>query len=158
MIRAALTRIRCRDDVQTRAANFKEYPELLLNTDCHCLRYLVFQETPTARLRLLWQGKRTTKHKDARGAMYAQWCHWNFQCVRVITWPPPHSTLDPRLKTCIHYHLKEHLTLSCRTIILCEQMNWRGILLLRLLSKLTTRIKLHLNEQLDGDAERIHMG
>lgn len=39
----------------------KGYCELPLDTTCHCLQYLVCQETLTARLRLLWQEKQNTR-------------------------------------------------------------------------------------------------
>lgn len=62
---------------------------------------------------------------QGRGGIYAQRRHWNFEYVRVITWPLPRSPLDPWLKTCIHYLLTERHFLSCSTIILCEQ-RWTG--------------------------------
>lgn len=60
--------------------------------------------------------------RQGRRDLYAQCRHWNFEYVRVITWPPPHSPLDPWLKTCIHYLLTELRFLSCSTVIL----RWTG--------------------------------
>lgn len=43
-----------------------EYPELLLDTACHCFECSIFQETLTASLTLPWKEKQTTRHKTGK--------------------------------------------------------------------------------------------
>lgn len=104
------------------------YSELLLDTACHRLSILGIPGNTDCKTQITLTrdaDHRTQNTRRGRGGVYAQRRHWNVEYVRIITWPPPHSPLDPWLKTWIHYLLTEHHFLSCSTIILNE-LRWTG--------------------------------